>query len=88
MTQHLSALLLEIDGVRYKDLEQHRFLTRDCFDLGARSPERVSIYPAAANGYYVMLKPLPRGWHTITFGGSGFLNGDFSIDVTYHLRVS
>ena len=44
--------------------------------------------PAVADGYYVFLKPLSRGWHTITFGGTGYLNGEFSINVTYHLRVS
>ena len=27
------------------------------------------VYPSAANGYYVMLRPLPPGRHTLNFGG-------------------
>ena len=27
------------------------------------------LYPAAGNGYYVALKPLPPGRHEIEFGG-------------------
>lgn len=70
MTEGVSALVLEIDGVRYEGLEKHRLSVRDCFDLGSRRPERFRIYPAAANGYYVMLKPLPAGHHTLNFGGA------------------
>jgi hypothetical protein len=70
MTEGASALVLEVDGVRYEGLEKHRLAVRDCFDLGSRTPERFRIYPAAANGYYVMLKPLPAGRHTLNFGGA------------------
>lgn len=70
--------------MRYGNLEQHSFWTPDCFYLGARTPERFRIYPAAANGYYVMLKPLPPGQHTLNFSGSlpGMLQA-----VTYTLIV-
>lgn len=70
MTDGVSALVLEVDGVRHEGLEKHRMVVRECFDLGARTPERFRIYPAAANGYYVMLKPLPPGRHTLNFGGA------------------
>ena len=33
----------------------------------ARPPEKLS--PAAANGYFVLIKPLPPGRHVIEFGG-------------------
>ena len=66
-TERPRDLTLIIDGVAVEDLTVHRQATRDCFDLGARSGER--IYPAAGNGYYVMLKPLPPGRHTIKWGG-------------------
>lgn len=70
MTEGVSALVLQLDGVRYEGLETHRLATPECFDLGSRTPERFRIYPTAANGYYVMLKPLPVGRHTLDFGGA------------------
>ncbi len=70
MTERVALLVLNIDGVRYDGLEQHRLATRNCFDLGALTREKYVIYPAAANGYYVMLKPLPPGRHTLNFGGA------------------
>jgi len=37
----------------------------------ARFPNGMArAFPAASNGYYVMLKPLPRGRHTVNFGGA------------------
>jgi hypothetical protein len=45
--------------------------------------------PAVADGFYLLLAPLPPGAHTISFGGSGtFAGGAFSVDVTYNLTVS
>jgi len=50
---------------------------------------RISI----ADGYWVMLDPLPRGQHTIHFtaatadGDDDDFDPDFSLDVTYQLRV-
>ena len=41
-----------------------------------------------AAGYYLLLRPLRRGTHTITFGGEGTFDGKAtSQDITYHLRV-
>jgi len=69
MTDNAAWLLLELDGVRVQGLEAHRLAPQKCFDAGLRSEERVRIYPSAANGYYVMLKPLSPGMHTLNFGG-------------------
>jgi hypothetical protein len=69
ITNPVAALVLEVDGVRHDGLDKHRFATGDCFDLGARTPEKIRVFPAAANGYYVMLAPLPPGRHTLNFGG-------------------
>jgi hypothetical protein len=41
---------------------------------------------AAADGIWVLLPPLPRGTHTISFGGS-FFGGGFTQDNTYILTV-
>jgi hypothetical protein len=83
-TDRASLLVLEIDGVRHSDLERHRQATRKCFDMGALAQTGVRIFPSAANGYYVMLKPLPPGQHVINFGGAlpGILQA-----VTYTLIV-
>ena len=41
--------------------------------------------PAVADGYYLLLAPLPPGPHTITFGGTD--GTGFSQDITYHITV-
>jgi len=41
--------------------------------------------PAVADGYYLLLAPLPPGPHTITFGGTDGVG--FSQDITYHITV-
>jgi hypothetical protein len=69
MTQDPSHLVLAIDGVREADLALHRQPTPGCFDLLALATPKRPPYPAAANGYYVMLRPLPPGTHTLEFGG-------------------
>ena len=43
--------------------------------------------PAVADGVYLLLRPLTPGSHTITFGCKGFLAGEFSQEITYHLTV-
>jgi hypothetical protein len=43
------------------------------------------IEPVVADGYYLMLSPLPPGPHTLVFGGSSRL--PFTLNVTYHLTV-
>lgn len=84
MTNGVSALVLDIDGVRIPDLVSYRQATTQCFDMGARTEGRFKSFPAAANGYYVMLKPLSPGRHEINFGGAlpGMLQA-----VTYTLEV-
>lgn len=43
-----------------------------------------TYYPAVADGFYLLLAPLPRGQHTIRFGGT---TPSFSQDITYTLTV-
>jgi len=46
--------------------------------------------PAVAEGYYLMLEPLPVGYHTLEFGGS-LTNADNTKSaqkITYHLLVT
>lgn len=78
MTDEPSFLMLELDGRSFDRLEDHRHATSGCFQV-PNFP-----VPAAANGYYVMLAPLPRGKHVINFGGT---LPRLSQAVTYTLEV-
>jgi hypothetical protein len=51
------------------------------------SPCPAGTSDAAGDGVYLLLAPLPKGKHTITFGGK-FLNGKFVEDNKYTLNVS
>jgi hypothetical protein len=57
ITDDVSHLVLDVDGTRHAGLERHRQATRACFNLAEKSSPRYEIYPTAANGYYVMLRP-------------------------------
>ncbi|WP_431052347.1 hypothetical protein [Roseateles sp. L2-2] len=70
VTNGAEMLVLEVDGVRYGDLQRHRQASPECFNAWARHPSGARLFPTASNGYYVMLKPLTRGRHTINFGGA------------------
>lgn len=69
MTAQPSHLVLEIDGQRVHGLVSHRQATK-CFDMGAKADGRVRAFPSAANGYYVMMKPLPPCKHVLNSGGA------------------
>ena len=70
MTEPVSSLILEVDGKRFAGLELHRQATVECFELGDDNTIASTPGPAASNGYFVMLRPLPRGTHIINFGGA------------------
>jgi hypothetical protein len=82
VTEDVSSLVLELDGKLIENLEVHRQATSACFDLAELAGG--GVVPSAANGYYIMLRPLSRGTHTINFGG--VLPG-MSQAVTYTLLV-
>ncbi len=84
MMDEASSLILDIDSVRTPNLLSHRQATTRCFDLGTRMEEEIRIFPSAANGYYVMLRPLSPGKHEINFGG---VVPDMLQAVTYTLEV-
>jgi hypothetical protein len=69
ITDDATALILDIDGVRVKNLNSYRQATK-CFDMGKLAKPKIRVFPSAANGYYVMLKPLSPGTHIINFGGA------------------
>ena len=84
ITDQPSNLILDLDGHRIRGLEAYRQATVDCFDMGALAEPTYRVYPSAANGYYVMLRPLSPGKHVLNFGG---MLPDMSQAVTYTLFV-
>lgn len=69
ITDNPATLVLEIDGTRVDGLARHRQETRECFDMGKLADPPAQVFPSAANGYYVMLRPLSPGTHVLNFGG-------------------
>ncbi|TAK77253.1 MAG: hypothetical protein EPO12_15110 [Aquabacterium sp.] len=62
-------LFAEIDGVVVTDLRSRRIASTTCFDAYARARGAYRAYPAASDGYWLQLKPLPPGRHVLKFGG-------------------
>ncbi len=84
-------LSLEIDGATFRHLDRHRVQSPEfSFTLPPNNiiNFRPGTYdPAVSDGYFVMLRPLPAGQHSIHFHGELPAFG-FSLDVTYNLTVS
>ncbi|MBI1761069.1 MAG: hypothetical protein HYR56_06490 [Acidobacteria bacterium] len=45
------------------------------------------ICPAVADGYWLLLRPLPVGQHTLNFGGTIGPPVNFSLNITYNITV-
>jgi hypothetical protein len=84
ITDQPSDLILDLDDRRIEDLAGYRQFTAECFDMGALAEPKYRVFPSAANGYYIMLRPLSPGKHVLNFGG--VLPG-MSQAVTYTLIV-
>lgn len=93
----VSVLRVEIDGTRLQPLPLLRFTSPVfSFTLPAQHIRQASgatvvaadlVFPAVAAGFYVMLKPLPVGAHTLTIRGSSAA-ANLRLDFTYHLRIT
>ena len=89
----VDSLFCEVDGSDILDLARgrvssgpHAFAFPDgnlAQYFGQVAPRGI-YYPSISDGYWVMLRPLAVGSHTIHFGGSV---GSFTLDVTYNLTV-
>jgi hypothetical protein len=69
ITSNPSLLVLDLNGQKFSNLQSHRLATRRCFDVGVLTKEKQRIFPSAGNGYYAAIRPLPKGTHTLEFGG-------------------
>lgn len=87
----------EIDGVPVRDVVRYRAASPP-FYFGPLPENNVLQFfgvdaPAGAtslsvaDGFYLMLPPLPVGNHTVKFGGTFGPPISFTVDITYHLTV-
>ena len=99
-SDHATALSVTIDGLPVTDPWQYRAessaftleLSDALADFGYPAGTRT---PAVSDGYWIMLRPLSKGQHTINFTSAGSYStadGDpfdleFTLDVTWHLTV-
>ena len=66
---HLVSAVVIIDGVLVKDVTRYRVRSDGCFPVEPDVAE-ASVQSAAADGYWLLLKPLPPGRHTISIGAN------------------
>lgn len=90
----LRSFIVMVDDLKLVNPAMHRYTSPTCFDLNALVPEKYkapSFYPSAADGYWVMLKPLPPGKHRIEFraeyGNAGTRFGRMVQNIEYTLNV-
>jgi len=84
LMQHVSQLVMTIDGMPVDNLARHRQASGGCFPLGLRQTPRLTAATAVADGFYVMLAPLAPGLHTIAVGAkfdSATLSTTYRLDV-------
>ena len=65
-------LFVKIDGQALKNPKRYRARTRKCFDVYGRisaEEKPYNAFPSASDGYWILLKPLQPGKHSIKFGG-------------------
>jgi hypothetical protein len=89
LADQFTNLSLVIDGVPVSDLAKFRVgspvftftsVAGNVFGIPAGTTR------AVADGYWALIRPLPVGTHTISFGGA-FPSGGFTTSVTYTLTV-
>ena len=88
-------LFVKVDGQTVQNLKQYRARTSKCFDIYGRIPAEYKpykAYPSASDGYWILLKPLPPGKHSIKFGGqynsASSEYGHMLQDIEYEITVS
>jgi hypothetical protein len=91
----VSNLDASVDGVKIPDIEKYRFQS-GLFNFSLPAENVLGLAPgitdSVADGYWIMLKPLAKGEHTIQFGGSVVdvsitSSINFATQATYHIIV-
>jgi hypothetical protein len=65
----LISIDVELDSNKAYNPAHTRLSSEDCFDIFARLPKgsAYDAYPSATDGFWIMLKPLEKGIHTLKF---------------------
>lgn len=91
---HLIEIAIEIDGQMLPPTTAYRLKSPQCFDLAGMIPKEQnapSVYPAASDGYWIMLRPLKKGEHSIKFHAQytrpGGAFGQMAQNISYSLDV-
>lgn len=92
--QFLNSFKVEIDGNKYVNPVFYRYGSVDCFDLMKLKTNifnMARVFPAATDGYWVMLNPLSVGKHKIAFGAEYYNpNNSYGMmvqDIEYEIEV-
>ena len=91
---HLASAEVWIDGRAVANIVRHRVRSPACFDAvlyAAYLPMHDSYFPAATDGYWLMLRPLSPGKHSIRvkarYNNPGHTLGDMEQDFEYQLQL-
>ncbi|MFB0981534.1 MAG: hypothetical protein QMC62_11540 [Alteromonadaceae bacterium] len=84
----------ELDGHSIPNIRNNRIKSKDCFDLHAllaQTQPTKKVYPAATDGYWLMLRPLSKGIHSLKFNAqyhnSTAVHGSMMQDIEYTIEV-
>jgi hypothetical protein len=84
----------ELDGLSIPNVRNNRIKSQNCFDLHERlalTQSTKKVYPTATDGYWLMLKPLSKGVHSLKFNAQYHhktaVHGNMMQDIEYTIEV-
>jgi hypothetical protein len=90
----LISIDVELDSKKASNPAHTRFSSEDCFNIFSRATNKAATYnayPSATDGFWVMLKPLKKGVHTLKFQAKynreNEAFGKMAQDIEYELIV-
>jgi len=85
---------VELNGQSVPNMRNNRIKSKDCFDLHGllvKQKAVAKVYPAATDGYWLMLKPLAQGLHSLKFNAQyqhdSAVHGNMMQDIEYTIEV-
>lgn len=91
---HLLSIRASLNGKEFEHANSFRIASKDCFDIYGLIDKKYNApkwYPAATDGYWLMLKPLAPGKYTLKFQAQYFREngalGRMGQDIEYSLTV-
>jgi hypothetical protein len=84
----------ELDAQSIPNVRNNRIKSKECFDLHAllaKTQATEKVYPSATDGYWLMLRPLAKGVHTLKFNAQyhhdNSVHGHMMQDIEYKIEV-